>query len=98
MKNLSSALTWASGDGQPSAKILILGYTYALKPGGAMPPPGFGYFDIILDKYCSFSFFNQSFNSIGLSLSEVFGCNLFPHSAYHHQRNEILTDDCLVKI
>ena len=38
MKNLALAQTWASGDSQPLAKISILGYTYALKPGGVIPP------------------------------------------------------------
>ena len=57
---------------------------YALKPGGVIPPSGFGYFDVILDKYCLFAVFNKSFDSIGLCLSELIGRNLFPHPAYHH--------------
>ena len=48
-------------------------------------PISFGYFDIILDKYCLFAVFNQSFKCIGLCFSEVSGPNLFPHLAYHHQ-------------
>ena len=56
-----------------------------MKPGGVIPPSGFGYFDVILDKCCLFAVFNQSFNSICLCLSEMFGRNLSPHPAYHHQ-------------
>ena len=84
MKNLASAQTWASGDGQPQPKILVLGYTYALKLGRVIPPPGFGYFDVILDKYCLFAVFNKSFNCVGLCLSEVFGRNLSPRPVCHH--------------
>ena len=71
MKNLASTLAWLEA--------------YALKLDGVIPSPGFGYFDVILDKYCLFAVFNQSFNSIGLCLSEVFRRNLSPRPAYHHQ-------------
>ena len=37
MTNLASAQAWALEDNQPQAKILVLGYTYALKPGGVIP-------------------------------------------------------------
>ena len=55
-----------------------------------------------MDKYFLFAVFNQSFNSIRLCLSEIFGHNFSPRPAYHHRRGirdyENKSEEELIKI